>query len=170
MLMEILNSPEGMERPHSFFFLLTERKKCLLLQHQDCKTGTSLAVLWLRLCTSSAGYMGSIPGRGSKIPHVAWPKEKRLQDCSDEAFSDKLDPPISWTGLLFSMASWGLRRHRWKLRGLPSSALCTHMESLPCILLVSESLPRSKGRAPHLLMGGVNCKELVGLQTIPTVD
>lgn len=79
-------------------------------------------------------------------------------------------PPVSWTGPLFSVASWGLRRHRWKLQGLPSSALRTHMESLPCILLVSESLPRSKGRAPRLSMGGVNCKELVGMQTIPTVN
>ena len=98
MLMEILNSPEGMEGPHSFFFLLTERKKYLLLQHQNCKTGTSPAVLWLRLCTSSAGYMGSVPGRGSKIPHAAWPKEKRLQDCSDEAFSDKLEAQFAITG------------------------------------------------------------------------
>ena len=31
--------------------------------------GTSLVVQWLRLCTSTAGGEGSIPGKGTKIPH-----------------------------------------------------------------------------------------------------
>ena len=30
--------------------------------------GTSLAIQWLRLCVSTAGGTGSIPGRGTKIP------------------------------------------------------------------------------------------------------
>ena len=34
--------------------------------------GTSLAVQWLRLCTSNAGGIVSIPGQGTKIPHVTW--------------------------------------------------------------------------------------------------
>ena len=33
-------------------------------------TGTFLAVKWLRLCPSSAGSMGLIPGWGTKIPHA----------------------------------------------------------------------------------------------------
>ena len=32
--------------------------------------GTSLVVQWLRLCAPHAGRMGSIPGWGTKIPHV----------------------------------------------------------------------------------------------------
>ena len=32
---------------------------------------TSLVVQWLRLCTSTAGGMGSIPGWGTKIPQAA---------------------------------------------------------------------------------------------------
>ena len=32
--------------------------------------GTSLVVQWLRLCASDAGGTGSIPGRGTKIPHA----------------------------------------------------------------------------------------------------
>ena len=48
------------------------------------KLGTSLAVQWLRLCLkkkkktlpSSAGGVGSIPGRGARIPHASWPKHK----------------------------------------------------------------------------------------------
>ena len=33
--------------------------------------GTSLEVQWLRLCASTAGGMGSIPGQGPKILHAA---------------------------------------------------------------------------------------------------
>ena len=33
--------------------------------------GTSLAVQWVRIIASTAGGMGSIPGRGTKIPHAA---------------------------------------------------------------------------------------------------
>ena len=42
-------------------------------QHQESlkkNQGTSPVVWWLRLCTSSAGGMGSIRGRGTKIPHA----------------------------------------------------------------------------------------------------
>ena len=38
-----------------------------LIKKQN-KTGTSLAVQWLRLHTSTAGGAGSIPGLGTKIP------------------------------------------------------------------------------------------------------
>ena len=39
-------------------------------------SGTSLAVQWLRLHASTAGGMGSIPGRGTKIPHAAQRSQK----------------------------------------------------------------------------------------------
>ena len=32
--------------------------------------GTSLVVQWLRLCASTEGVAGSIPGQGTKIPHA----------------------------------------------------------------------------------------------------
>ena len=35
------------------------------------RSGTSRAVQWLRFCASTAGGAGSIPGRGTKIPHAA---------------------------------------------------------------------------------------------------
>ena len=38
--------------------------------------GTSLAVQWLRLRTSNAGGMGSIPGQGAKILHAVWHGKK----------------------------------------------------------------------------------------------
>ena len=34
-------------------------------------TGTSLVVQWLRLCGSTAGDVGLIPGWGSQMPHCA---------------------------------------------------------------------------------------------------
>ena len=38
--------------------------------------GTSLAVQWLRLHTSTAGGVGSIPGQGIKIPRAAQCSQK----------------------------------------------------------------------------------------------
>ena len=34
-------------------------------------------VQWLRLCISSAGGVGLIPGQGTKIPDAKWPKKKK---------------------------------------------------------------------------------------------
>lgn len=39
--------------------------------------GTSRAVEWLWLHTSSAGIMGSFTGWEIKVPHVTWPKKKK---------------------------------------------------------------------------------------------
>ena len=41
------------------------------------RTGTSLVVQWLRLCVSSAGGVGSIPGQGTKIPHTKVQQKKK---------------------------------------------------------------------------------------------
>ena len=53
---------------------------CLCLPHLLCLNflpGTSLEVQWLRLHTSKAGGVGSIPGGETKIPQVCevWPKD-----------------------------------------------------------------------------------------------
>ena len=42
-------------------------------RHDHCATifGTSLEVQWLTLHTSTAGGTGSVPDRGTKIPHAA---------------------------------------------------------------------------------------------------
>ena len=34
-------------------------------------------VQWLRLCTSTAGGMGSIPGQGTKTPHAVQKDQKK---------------------------------------------------------------------------------------------
>ena len=40
--------------------------------------GTSLAIQWLRLCVSTAGGMGSVPGWGARILHATQGKAKRI--------------------------------------------------------------------------------------------
>ena len=41
------------------------------------ETGTSLAVQWLRLGTSTAGGAGLIPGQGIKMPHASRPSQNK---------------------------------------------------------------------------------------------
>ena len=48
-----------------------------LLKKKKCPTENFLAVQWLGLHASSAGGIGSIPGRGSKILHAAWFGQKK---------------------------------------------------------------------------------------------
>ena len=49
------------------------------------KCWTSLVVQWLRLCASTAGGLGLIPGQGTKIPHATWhnqkKKNKKTKNC-----------------------------------------------------------------------------------------
>ena len=40
--------------------------------------GSSLAVQWLRLHTSTAEGTGSIPGQGTRIPHASWLGKKKI--------------------------------------------------------------------------------------------
>ena len=57
------------------FEILRSKRKCFRNGR-----GTSLAAQWLRLCTSTAGDMGSIPGGGTKIPHAAPHGQKTKQN------------------------------------------------------------------------------------------
>ena len=47
-------------------------------------------VQWLGLCPSNAGGVGSIPGQGTKIPHVLWcsqkMKKKKKKNQSPDAY------------------------------------------------------------------------------------
>ena len=42
---------------------------------KSARTWISVAFRWLRLCTSNAGGMGLIPGRGAKIPSALQTKK-----------------------------------------------------------------------------------------------
>ena len=55
--------------------------------------GTSLAVWWLRLCTSNAGGMGSIPGWGTKIPYAVWHDQKKKKKIYFFLFQVEIDYP-----------------------------------------------------------------------------
>ena len=60
---------------------------------------TSLEVQQLKLCTPAAGAMGSIPDRGTKIPHVA-------EQLSPSATTTK---PLLWSQTLQLLKSVLLR-------------------------------------------------------------
>ena len=48
------------------------------------QAGTSLVIRWLGLRTSTAQGMGSIPGRGTKIPHAKCSVAKKLKKKKKE--------------------------------------------------------------------------------------
>ena len=60
--------------------------------------GTSLAIQWLKLHIPNAGGMGSIPGRGTNIPHVAQHGKNN---------NNKKTPMLSSQRSLHSV--WGIR-------------------------------------------------------------
>ena len=62
------------------FLMMTCKATIISIKISD--TGTSLAVQWLRLCTSNAEGTGSIPDQGTKIPHFGCkvqPKKKKFR-------------------------------------------------------------------------------------------
>ena len=50
--------------------------------------GDLLAVQWLRLCTSNAGGVGSVPDQRTKIPHAVW--------CGQKSIKKKKTKNLSW--------------------------------------------------------------------------
>ena len=54
--------------------------------------GSSLAVQWLGLCTPTAKVPGSIPGQGTKIPHVMWCGQKKKK--RDDFFKKRIPGKI----------------------------------------------------------------------------
>ena len=55
--------------------------------------GASLAVQWLRRHASIAGGAGLIPGWGTKIPHAAWPKNRRKKKKSKSSYQSPVSNP-----------------------------------------------------------------------------
>ena len=60
---------EGYVEPPCIIFA-TFYESILIIKKKD--VGTCLVVWWLRLCISTAGGMGSIPGQRTKIPNATW--------------------------------------------------------------------------------------------------
>ena len=57
-------------------------------------TGTCLDIQWLKFCTSKAESTSLIPGRGTKIPHATWPKEKRKKKTQVILYKHQEDADI----------------------------------------------------------------------------
>ena len=53
--------------------------------------GTSQVVQWLRLCTSTAGGMGLIPGRGTEMLHAAWRGQKKSKKSKIDQLERNLE-------------------------------------------------------------------------------
>ena len=51
--------------------------KGIMLSEMSDRDETSLVVQWLRLCSSTSGGLGSIPGQGTKISHATWHGQKK---------------------------------------------------------------------------------------------
>ena len=69
---------------HSRHFSMNWVSKWIQLLPKRCYSGTSLVVQSLRLCTPTSGGAGSIPGRGTKIPHpvhCALQQKKKKRYC-----------------------------------------------------------------------------------------
>ena len=119
--------------------------------------GTSMAVQRLRLCASTAGGSGSIPGwgtkslhallqgRGKKRPRKKEKKKKEVGICCPLIFFQTLNgrcPRTGSSGLLFlntcshSGPSQSILAHRGLLTGPPASAL-----SLEGLLIVATCQP-----------------------------
>ena len=49
-----------------------------LYRHLKAESGNSLAAQWLGLCTSTTKAVGSIPGQGTKVPHVPTCRQKNF--------------------------------------------------------------------------------------------
>ena len=56
--------------------------------------GTSLVVQWLRLCASNAQSMCSIPGWGTKIPHVAQHGQKIKNNSKFKQKKEKVQSTV----------------------------------------------------------------------------
>ena len=68
-----------------------------MLLQQKLQTGTFLEVQWLRLHTPNAGGTGSIPGRGSKIPHaMRCGQKKKKAEASNKGHCTGLGTRWRW--------------------------------------------------------------------------
>ena len=65
--------------------------------YSKLKLGTSLAVQWLRLCTSKAGGASLIPGWGTKTPDAAWRNQKIIKKNKLNLFISCLVAPSCLT-------------------------------------------------------------------------
>ena len=69
-------------------------------------------VQWLRLCASSSGNTGSIPGQGTKFPQASWhnqTKKKKLKQNKTKA---------EVAALIYNIADFGARKFSGIKKGI----------------------------------------------------
>ena len=160
--------------------------------------GTSLAVQWLRLCASTAGDAGLIPGHGTKIPHAA---AKTKQNKTKQKKNEwKLFSPRGNAG--FTVGTCRVKRRDWlnvflstpTIHSLSFLATVIILHSaqrwqsgrfvsletptdcgwiLTCLSRQQSTLPSVKRRflamsKPFLLCAGVSCISQIWLQNTVT--
>ena len=104
------------------------------LYHQF--SGTSLVVQGLNLCVSTAGSVSSVPSGGTKSPHAAWPKRKRVN-------------PLSVSNLMtIEVVSFRKQHGRWPLPWAYSSARWQLLHFNPEAPEIGSVLSRSGHKAP----------------------
>ena len=120
----------------------------------ECKgfpdSGTSLVIQWLRLCTSTTGGMGSIPGRGIKILHAVWGSKKLKLKLFKKRFSWAC-LVVQWLRLCTSIAG------EWVLipgRGTKASLVAQMVKNPPAmqetqVQSLGQEDPLEKGKATH---------------------
>ena len=98
-------------------------------------------VQWLRPCTSTTGGVGLIGGRGTKIPYVDWPKEKKKR--SEKLFevpnqraviSDTISKRLLWLqqGKKLHVTSYKVTSNLEK-KAQPLLGLSFHRVCLDCL-------------------------------------
>ena len=60
----------------SSFSVIANKLWTVHFKHFKNFSWTSPEVQWLRLCTSTSGGVGLIPGQGTRVPHAMWPKRE----------------------------------------------------------------------------------------------
>ena len=109
--------------------------------------GNSLAAQWLRLCASTAGVTGLIPGQGSKINAAA--AAKSLHSCPTLQPHRRQPTRLPIPGILQARTLEWIRSMRLNQKKERNYFVCFSIDCLPCPPL-SVSFMRAETFPQHL--------------------
>ena len=96
----------------------------------------------LRLCASTAGDKGSIPGQGTKIPHAVWHSQKM-----------KKKKKVFKEGIIKVITDNNTHMHAKSLQSCPT--LCDPMDCSPARLACPQDSPGNTAVGCHALFQGI---------------
>ena len=126
--------------------------------HKIWVLGTSLAVQWLRLCASTTGGTGLIPGQGTKIPRAAQCSQKKKDLSVRRTLEENLSSFQAHPGLPLDFWGGGHLASSWFHPGV--DAHCLTMVQRPW----NERREALSGSAPHLWDEEVDGYRVRGLE------